>query len=67
LLRLLGVFLGAGYLLAAGTVIYCHATPENTRPGDVCFDLGPRLERTHADTLQTLVTLLAGAGLGRGL
>jgi hypothetical protein len=63
--RLLGLFLGCGYVLAGAMVLYCHANPSTTEPGDICYQLGERLERTHSETLQTLVTLLAGAGLGR--
>jgi hypothetical protein len=66
LVRLLGLFLGLGYGLAAFVVVYCHQTSNHTRSGDVCEDVGARLERIHAGSLQTLVTLLAGAGLSVG-
>lgn len=63
LVRLLGAVLAGGFLLSAAALAVCRVTSATTGYGQSCAELVPHLERQHANSLQTLVTLLAGAGL----
>lgn len=63
LVRLLGLVLAGGFLLSAAALAVCRVTARADGFGQSCAELVPHLERQHANSLETLVTLLAGAGL----
>jgi hypothetical protein len=65
LVRLLGWVLIGGLVLSAGSLAVCRVTAGAGGLAPQCAELLPALERKHEDALQTLVTLLAGAGIGR--
>lgn len=65
LVRLLGWVLAGGFALSALTLAACRVNGTANGLDGGCRELVPTLEQKHQQALDTLVTLLAGAGLGR--
>lgn len=65
LVRLLGFVLAGGFVLSALTLAACRLQGTPSGMGEGCRELVPTLEQKHQQALDVLVTLLAGAGLGR--
>jgi hypothetical protein len=65
LVRLLGWVLAGSFILSAATIAACRLSEATGGQAGYCRDLLPGLERKQADALETLVTLLAGAGIDR--
>jgi hypothetical protein len=63
LVRLLAFVLAGGFLLSAAALAVCRVTSGGAGFAQSCAELVPYLERKHSESLSTLVTLLAGAGL----
>lgn len=66
LVSLLGLSLAGGLLMAAGTLAACRVAAGSAGLSASCAEFVPYLERKHAETLNVLLALLAGAGIGRG-
>lgn len=65
LVRLLGFVLAGGFVLSALTLAACRLQGAGSGMGGTCSELVPSLEAKHQQALDVLLTLLAGAGLGR--
>lgn len=63
LLRMLAVVLVLNYAGALLLVLSCRWGSVPTPRGPLCADVLPALEQRHSQLLDTLVSLLAGAGL----
>jgi hypothetical protein len=65
LVRLLGWVLAGSFILSAGSIAACRLSASRSHNGSACAELLPSLERKQQDAFDTLLALLAGAGIGR--
>lgn len=63
LVRLLGVVVVAGLVLGLAAVISCRASRTPGQPDPVCDAIPQHVAAGFNETLQTIVTLLAGSRL----
>lgn len=63
LVSLLGLVLAGGLLMAAGTLAACRVAAGTSALSATCSEFVPYLERKHAQALDVLLALLAGAGM----
>jgi hypothetical protein len=54
-----------GFAISLASLIACHEPPGRSALARSCDSLIPAMAKARTDTLELLVTLLAGAGMDR--